>query len=91
MNRDYQVIIIGAGLAGLACGLHLQKKNIPFIILESSDAPGGRIRTDKVDGFLLDRGFQILLTEYPEAPTRFESLTKRLKHCSHQSELSPIK
>lgn len=72
MNRDYQVIIIGAGLAGLACGLHLQKKNIPFIILENSDAPGGRIRTDKVDGFLLDRGFQILLTEYPEARKLFD-------------------
>lgn len=72
MNRDYQVIIIGAGLAGLACGLHLQKKNIPFVILESSDAPGGRIRTDKVDGFLLDRGFQILLTEYPEARNLFD-------------------
>jgi phytoene dehydrogenase-like protein len=72
MNRDYQVVIVGAGLAGLACGLHLKKKNIPFIILESADAPGGRIRTDEVDGFLLDRGFQILLTEYPEARNIFD-------------------
>lgn len=82
MNRDYQVIIVGAGLAGLACGLHLQKQSIPFIILESSDAPGGRIRTDEVDGFLLDRGFQILLTEYPEAKKVFDYDKLNLKRFS---------
>jgi phytoene dehydrogenase-like protein len=38
-----------------------------FAILESSDGVGGRARTDKVDGFLLDRGFQIFLTSYQEA------------------------
>jgi phytoene dehydrogenase-like protein len=62
-----QVVIIGAGVAGLCCALRLQEKNIPCVILEASDAPGGRVRTDKVDGFLLDRGFQVLLTAYPEA------------------------
>jgi phytoene dehydrogenase-like protein len=67
MSKDYEVVIIGAGLAGLACALHLKKRDIPFVILESSDAPGGRMRTDEVEGFLLDRGFQILLTDYPEA------------------------
>ncbi|KAK9815902.1 hypothetical protein WJX72_011660 [[Myrmecia] bisecta] len=40
---------------------------IPFTLLEASDAVGGRVRTDVVDGFLLDRGFQIFLTSYPEA------------------------
>src|SRR5436305_361444 len=62
-----QVVIIGAGVAGLCCALRLQEKNIPCVILEASDGPGGRVRTDKVDGFLLDRGFQVLLTAYPEA------------------------
>ena len=62
-----QVVIIGAGVAGLCCALRLQERNIPCLILEASDAPGGRVRTDKVDGFLLDRGFQVLLTAYPEA------------------------
>src|SRR3954451_18829082 len=61
-----QVVIIGAGVAGLCCALRLQEKNIPCVILEASDAPGGRVRTDTVDGFLLDRGFQVLLTAYPE-------------------------
>jgi phytoene dehydrogenase-like protein len=62
-----QVVIIGAGIAGLCCALRLQEKNIPCVVLEAADAPGGRVRTDMVDGFLLDRGFQVLLTAYPEA------------------------
>lgn len=61
------VIIIGAGLSGLSCALHLQDKGIPFLILEGSDGVGGRVRTDEVDGFLLDRGFQVYLDAYPEA------------------------
>ncbi len=65
MSSD-PVIIVGAGLAGIACALQLQKKNLPFLILEASDAPGGRVRTDHVDGFQLDRGFQVYLTAYPE-------------------------
>ncbi|KAL2343768.1 hypothetical protein Fmac_005053 [Flemingia macrophylla] len=61
------VIVIGAGLAGLAAATHLNSKNIPFLLLEASDTVGGRVRTDTVDGFLLDRGFQIFITAYPEA------------------------
>ncbi|KAK4271223.1 hypothetical protein QN277_019947 [Acacia crassicarpa] len=61
------VIVIGAGLAGLAAAIHLNSHNIPFLLLEASDAVGGRVRTDSVDGFLLDRGFQIFITAYPEA------------------------
>ncbi|KAL2930099.1 15-cis-phytoene desaturase chloroplastic/chromoplastic, partial [Bienertia sinuspersici] len=60
-------IIIGGGLAGLSAATHLQSSSIPFLLLESSDALGGRVRTDLVDGFLLDRGFQIFITSYPEA------------------------
>ena len=62
-----EVTIIGAGIAGLCCALRLQQRGVSFRILEASDAPGGRIRTDVVDGFRLDRGFQVLLTAYPEA------------------------
>lgn len=61
------VLIIGAGLAGLSCARRLQREGIPFRILEAADDVGGRVRTDLVDGFQLDRGFQILLTAYPEA------------------------
>ena len=61
------VLIIGAGLSGLSCALHLHKKGIPVQILEASDGIGGRVRTDEFDGFLLDRGFQVYLDAYPEA------------------------
>ena len=65
-SSKQQVIIIGAGLAGLSCARQLQSQGIPFVILEASDAVGGRIRTDLVDGFRLDRGFQVILSSYPE-------------------------
>src|SRR3954470_6592948 len=74
-----QVVIIGAGVAGLCCALRLQDKNIPCVVLEASDAPGGRVRTDKVDGFLLDRGFQVLLTAYPEAQSLLDYKALRLR------------
>ncbi|KAI3509372.1 hypothetical protein L1887_24599 [Cichorium endivia] len=61
------VIVVGAGLAGLAAALRLHSDNIPFLLVEASDGVGGRVRTDSVDGFLLDRGFQIFITGYPEA------------------------
>jgi phytoene dehydrogenase-like protein len=64
---NHEVIIIGAGIAGLTCGKYLNDYGIESLVLEASDAVGGRVRTDEVEGFLLDRGFQILLTEYPEA------------------------
>ncbi|MEQ1724249.1 MAG: FAD-dependent oxidoreductase, partial [Pseudobdellovibrio sp.] len=61
------VVILGAGLAGLACALRLHKSGKPYLLLEKSDEVGGRIRTSKTnEGFLLDHGFQVLLTSYPE-------------------------
>ncbi len=61
------IAIIGAGIAGLTCAKYLKDKGIEALILEASDAVGGRVRTDIVGGFKLDRGFQVLLTSYPEA------------------------
>ncbi len=61
------VTIVGAGLSGLACALPLHQSGISVGILEASDGIGGRVRTDRMDGFLLDRGFQVFLTAYPEA------------------------
>lgn len=60
------IIIIGAGAAGLVAALELEKAGHRPLILEAGDRVGGRLKTDEVDGFRLDRGFQVLLTEYPE-------------------------
>ncbi len=62
-----EVLIIGAGLAGLACAREATRLGVSCRVLEASDSVGGRARTDVVEGFLLDRGFQVLLTAYPEA------------------------
>lgn len=62
-----KVLIVGAGLAGLACAQILHEQGIDVQVLEASDGVGGRVRTDQKDGFLLDRGFQVLFTAYPAA------------------------
>jgi phytoene dehydrogenase-like protein len=60
------VVVVGAGLAGLACALHLTARGVDVEVLEASDDVGGRVRTDVVDGLRLDRGFQVHNTAYPE-------------------------
>jgi protoporphyrinogen oxidase len=62
-----QTIIIGGGAAGLACARYLQAQGRPFLLLEASQHLGGRLHTTQVEGFLLDRGFQIFNTNYAEA------------------------
>lgn len=66
-NSQTDTIIIGAGIAGLTAAKVLKSAGRKITILEAADAPGGRVRTDNFKGFLLDRGFQVLLTGYPEA------------------------
>ncbi len=66
-DADADVIVVGAGLAGLSCAHHLCERGAEVVLLEASDAVGGRVRTDRVEGFLLDRGFQVLLTSYLDA------------------------
>ncbi len=64
---DSDVIIVGAGIAGLCCARRLHESGVTSLILEAGEVVGGRVRTDLVDGFYCDRGFQVLLTAYPEA------------------------
>ena len=68
MTGSDTVIVVGAGLAGLACARRLQERNVAVVVLESSDGLGGRVRTDVVDGYRCDRGFQLLNPAYPEVP-----------------------
>jgi glycine/D-amino acid oxidase-like deaminating enzyme len=59
------VVVVGAGLAGLRCAQALSGAGRDVVVLEASDRVGGRIRTDRVDGFLVDHGFQLLNPAYP--------------------------
>lgn len=70
---------MGAGIAGLSCAVKLQQSGVRPLLLEASDGVGGRVRTDVVDGFLLDRGFQIFLTGYPETRDALDYEALQLK------------
>jgi phytoene dehydrogenase-like protein len=72
-------VVIGAGLAGLSCALSLEAAGVSVTLLEAGDAPGGRVRTDLIEGFRLDRGFQVLLTAYPEAKRLLDYPALQLK------------
>ena len=63
----HDVVIVGAGLAGLTAARSLIQAGLDVVVLEADDRPGGRLKTDRVDGFLLDHGFQVYLTGYQTA------------------------
>ncbi|MCH1402572.1 MAG: FAD-dependent oxidoreductase [Schleiferiaceae bacterium] len=65
MNSSKQVYIVGAGVSGLIAALELEQAGFEPVILEKSDAVGGRVRTVEVDEYHLDIGFQVLLSAYP--------------------------
>src|SRR6185312_12123117 len=65
-SDEAEVLVIGAGVAGLRCATLLAEAGRDVQVWEASDDVGGRIRTDRVDGFLCDRGFQVLNPGYPE-------------------------
>ena len=65
MSKDLEILIIGAGLAGLNAAIHLQSRGANVRVVESSDRPGGRVASDVIDGFICDRGFQLINANYP--------------------------
>ena len=60
------VVVVGAGLAGLTCAIYLQRSGVGVTVLEASDRVGGRVKTDSVNGFLFDHGFQVINPNYSE-------------------------
>ena len=79
MEQNHEVVIIGAGVAGLTCARTLSKAGRDVLIVESSSTIGGRLKTDIVDGFRLDRGFQVLQSAYPEAQSLLDYEELELK------------
>ena len=65
MSDSSDVLIIGAGLAGLSAAISLQAAGRDVRVIESSDRPGGRVTSDVIDGFICDRGFQLINANYP--------------------------
>jgi len=68
-SRDADVVIVGAGLTGLRAALEVSRAGLSVLVVERENGVGGRVRSTKVDGFILDHGFQVLLTGYPELST----------------------
>nr|WP_246314451.1 NAD(P)/FAD-dependent oxidoreductase [Kineococcus aurantiacus] len=66
MRSSAEVVVIGAGLAGLACAKHLAAAGVDVLVVEAADAVGGRVRSETVGSFRVDRGFQLLNPGYPE-------------------------
>jgi len=60
-----EVLIVGAGLAGLSAAIHLEAAGVEVTVIESSDRAGGRVASDVIDGFICDRGFQLINAQYP--------------------------
>lgn len=76
---EERIYIVGAGISGLVAAIELEKAGFSPIILEASSEIGGRMKTDHVDGFLLDHGFQVLNTAYPEAKRYLDFQALHLK------------
>jgi protoporphyrinogen oxidase len=77
---EKKIYIVGAGLSGLIAALELEKAGLSPVILEASDRVGGRMKTDIVDGYRLDHGFQVLNTAYPEAKRYLDFQALQLKN-----------
>lgn len=67
LDPQPDVVVVGAGIAGLLCAATLTGRGYRVEVLEAADGIGGRIRTDVIDGHRCDRGFQLINPAYPAA------------------------
>jgi len=77
-----KVAVVGAGLSGLACAIELKKKGLEVEVFESGSSVGGRVQTEKFEGFLLDLGFQVYLPAYEMGQYYFDHKALKLKSFS---------
>src|ERR1700734_3664865 len=77
------VVVVGGGAAGLAAPRTLAAAGTEVTLLEASGRLGGRIVTDQVDGFLVDRGFQVINTPYPALPDFVDLAGLDLRYFDH--------
>ena len=78
-------IVVGAGISGLSCALELEKNGYHVQILEKENHPGGRVHSDVINGYILNRGFQVLQTGYPETKRLLDY--EKLELCNLDSEV----
>jgi phytoene dehydrogenase-like protein len=76
------VVVVGAGLAGLVAARRLAQAGAEVTVLEREDEVGGRVRTDHEDGYTFDRGFQVLFTAYPAVRAELDLDALDLRHFS---------
>jgi phytoene dehydrogenase-like protein len=79
MTAPADVVVVGGGLAGLAAAVQLHRAGLATVVCEAGEDVGGRVRTDRTDGFLLDRGFQVVLPAYPELSRQVDLKALRLR------------
>ncbi len=78
-GADCDVLVVGAGLAGLRCASVLHERGLAVTVWDAADTVGGRVRTEVVDGFRCDRGFQVLNPAYPELPRAVDVSSLRIQ------------
>ena len=61
-----RIAVVGAGLSGLAAAIYLERNGQEVVLYEASDRVGGRVTSDMVNGFICDRGFQVINPSYSE-------------------------